>query len=314
MKKILFALFFFTFGLLFSLLIFRFALTDKSQRQKEFNDRYAVFAFDLPDTISFSGDKIPLNEMDVRERLEKEMLVNVYWQSQTLLNIKKASRWFPIIEPILKKNGIPDDFKYLAVAESGLSNVVSPSGASGYWQFLEATGKKYNLEINSDVDERYDLEKSTQAACDYFKEAFAMFNNWSLVAASYNMGIDGVKKSLEKQQEKNYFSLLLNEETARYLFRIVALKEIISHPLQYGFHFRKRDLYTPFPYTTVHVDSSISDLVAFSKLNGISYKELKLLNPWLRQSSFSNKSAKNYTIKIIDKASIRSNYWGKDSL
>jgi hypothetical protein len=227
------------------------------------------------------------------------LLVNTYWQSQTLLLLKRKERWFEVIEPILRRNGIPDDFKYLALAESGFMNVVSPSGATGYWQFLETTGTRYGLEITSEVDERYHVGKATQAACDYLREAYEVFGDWILTAASYNLGIEGISKQLEKQSADNYFDLLLTEETSRYLFRILALKEICSDPLKYGFHLRKRDFYTPFRYKIVHVDSTIPDLAVFAKSQGISYKELKLLNPWLRTATLTNKTRKKYAIQIL---------------
>lgn len=273
--------------------------TDRINRWQEFTDNYRIYALDIPEKLSFANEQLPLTILDVRERLDRELLVNTYWQSQTLFLIKRKERWFPVIEPILKANNIPDDFKYLALAESGLTNVVSPSGAAGFWQFLEATGTQYGLEINSEVDERYHLEKATVAACAYLKEAYAIFKNWSLVAASYNMGIDGIKRQMEKQGASDYYDLLLVEETARYVFRIVALKEICSNPLHYGFHLRKRDLYPPYTFKLVTVDTPITDLPNFALSQGINYKELKLLNPWLRTPTLTNKSKKKYTIKIF---------------
>ncbi len=282
------------------LMLFIFSTsTDTNNRWKEFSDNYNIYALDLPEKVTFANEKLPLTILDVRERLDREMLVNTYWQSQTLFFIKRKERWFPIIEPILKANNIPDDFKYLAIAESGLTNVVSPSGAAGFWQFLESTGKQYGLEINSEVDERYHLEKATVAACAYFKEAYKIFNNWSLVAASYNMGIDGIKKQLESQGASDYYDLLLVEETSRYVFRIVALKEICSNPLHYGFHLRKRDLYPPYTFKLVTVDSTVADLADFALSQKINYKELKLLNPWLRVPTLTNKLKKKYEIKIF---------------
>ena len=278
-------------------------LNDRISRMKEFNDNYNIYALDLPEKASFAGEMVPLNSVDVKERFDRELLVNTYWQSQTLLLLKRKERWFPLIEPILKSNGIPDDFKYLALAESGLTNVVSPSGAAGYWQFLEATGTRYGLEINSEVDERYHVEKATIAACSYFKEAYGVFKNWSLVAASYNMGIDGITKQLDRQHVTNYYDLLLVEETSRYLLRIVALKEICKNPLLYGFHLRKRDFYEPYKYRTVVVDTGVTDLALFAVSLGTTYKELKILNPWLRTSTLSNKMQKKYSILILSKAS-----------
>ena len=266
---------------------------------KLFHENHHTYALNMPAELSFAGERVPLNLFDVRERIDRELLVNVYWQSQTLLLIKRAHRWFPVIEPILKKNNIPDDFKYLSVAESGLTNVVSPSNAVGFWQFLESTGKAHGLEINDEVDERYSIERSTEAACDFFSNSCSQFGNWTLAAASYNMGTTGLQKQIEKQKVDNYYDLLLNDETFRYVSRILAAKEIIEHPVQYGFYFREQDLYQPFEYTTVSVDSSLSDLADFSIQHKINYKVLKLLNPWLRQNYLTNKERKNYLIKIM---------------
>ncbi len=261
---------------------------------------YYISAIELPADLNFAGEKIPLDLFDIHERMDKELLINTYWQSQTLLLLKRASRWFPLIEPILKSNNVPDDFKYLAVAESGLQNVVSPAKASGYWQFLSAAGKKYGLEISDEVDERYHIEKATEAACRYLLDANKELGSWTLAAAAYNMGTEGVKKQLEKQRVKNYYDLLLNEETSRYIFRLVALKEIFFHPALYGYHLRKKDLYPAIPFTTVMVDSSVSNLVDFAGANNITFKTLKLFNPWLRQNTLTNPSRKEYFIKIPD--------------
>jgi LysM repeat protein len=224
--------------------------------------------------------------------------VNVYFQSQTLLNIKRAYRWFPLIEEILKKNGIPDDFKYVAMIESGFMNVVSPSEAHGFWQFLKETGIKYSLEINEKVDERYNVAKATQAACDYFNEAYKVFNNWTLVAASYNMGIGGVRSQINKQQVNSFYDLLLNSETSRYIFRILSVKEIYDNPLKYGFHFSKRHLYKPYSTYEVTIDTSIENLITFAKQYSITYRTLKILNPWLRNSDLPNKTRKQYVILL----------------
>ncbi len=278
---------------------FQKKLNDLSPRQTEFLSKYSIYPIETPPTATFCGEAVPLKDFDVKERFENELLVNTYWQSQTILLMKRSKRWFPVIEPILKKNNIPDDLKYLAVAESGFLNVVSPSGATGFWQFLNATGKSYGLEINDEVDERYHLEKSTEAACKYFLEAYAEFKSWSLVAASYNMGIDGVKKQIEKQKADSYWNMVLNTETSRYVFRIMALKEIISQPAKYGFQLLPADYYQPLIYSVVTVDSSITDLADFSLKNKINYKQLKIMNPWLRQNFLTNKAKKKYSIKII---------------
>ena len=253
---------------------------------------------EFPSSLSFAGESIPLSDADVHERLDREMLINTFWHSQTFLFFKRANKWFPTIEPILKKNHIPDDFKYLALTESALINVVSPSGACGYWQFLEATGKKYGLRINEEVDERYHIEKSTEAFCKYMHEAHAEFGSWILASASYNMGIAGVKKQLERQKANNYFDLMLNEETSRYVFRMIAVKVIMASPQSYGYEIRKKDLYEPPTFDIITIDSSISDMASFAEKFHMNYKNLKVLNPWLRQNNLTNKEKRTYEIKI----------------
>lgn len=281
-------------------LLAHFSPLSDEETKKQFLSEYKIFPPALPDSLDFAGEKVPLDQFDVRERMEREFLVNTYWQSQTMLLLKRSSRWFPVIDSVLKQNGIPEDFKFLSAAESGFINVVSPAGAVGYWQFLKATGKKHELEINDDVDERYHIEKSTQAACEYFLEAYRQFKSWSLVAASYNMGMDGVQKQIDKQKVSSYYELLLNDETFRYLARIISMKEILMHPDDYGFHMRRKDLYAPYKYSVVCVDSTIDNLAEFSFSQGINYKKLKLLNPWLRSNTLPNKSGKEYFIKILD--------------
>ena len=273
-------------------------LSDEAQHQK-FLSQYQIFPPPLPDSLDFAGEKVPLTEFDVRERMEREILVNTYWQSQTMLLLKRSARWFPVIDTILARNGVPTDFKFLSAAESGFINVVSPAGAVGYWQFLKTTGKKYSLEINDEVDERYNIELSTEAACKYFKSSYEQFKSWTLVAASYNIGEEGLQKQMEKQKVNSYYDLLLNDETFRYLARIIAMKEILTLPEKYGFHLRRKDLYAPYNYFEVCVDSSITDLAAFAFAQGINYKKLKLLNPWLRQNSLTDKTKKNYVLKIL---------------
>lgn len=282
-------------------------VNDQNNSLKTFIDNYKVFAIEIPVNISFAGEKVPINDFDVKERLDRELLVNTYWQSQTLLLHKRANRWFPIIEPILKQNNVPDDFKYLALAESGLMNVISPSGAVGYWQFLEATAKKYGLEINTEVDERYHVEKSTEAACRYFLEAYNKFGNWTLAASSYNMGITGIEKQIEKQKVNSYYDLFLNDETYRYIFRALALKEIITNPLKYGFLFKKTDLYYSLPTYTIVTDSSISNLIDFAEEYNTNYNILKSLNPWLRQDQLTNPRRKKYALKILNKEAYYAN-------
>jgi membrane-bound lytic murein transglycosylase D len=266
--------------------------------RKAFQINYKIFTAEVPPKLSFCDEEVPLKMYYVRESLERELLTNTYWQSNTMLMLKRAYRWFPVIEPILKQNGLPDDFKYLALIESGFLNVVSPANAAGFWQFIKPTGQRYGLEITEEVDERYDLEKATNAACKFLKATYGIFNNWTLAAAAYNMGEGGVKRSLETQNVNSYYDLYLNDETSRYVYRILALKLIYTQPVKYGYYLRLKDLYPPIPYRIVTVDSSITNLVSFAIENGITYKVLKDFNPWLRNKQLINKSKKEYKIKI----------------
>lgn len=253
---------------------------------------------DYPKQMDFAGEKVPYHIADVQERLDREMVTNINYHTNTTLVIKRANKVFPIIEPILAKNGIPDDFKYLAVIESSLVNAVSPAGARGVWQFMPATAKENGMEVNDYVDERYDLEKSTEAACNYLNDAKAKFGNWTSAAASYNGGMSGISRKLEEQQVESFYDLLLTEETSRYVFRILALKEIMKNPAKYGFEIPNEMLYKQIPVKTIEVDSTINDLATFAKSQGINYKILKLHNPWLRDRKLINKSGKKYEIEI----------------
>lgn len=287
--------------LIISLFSFSGSKKDSSTDKKyieEFYSRYAVYAVQLPDSLSFADEKVPLEYFDVYENLDREFLINTYWHSQVFLFVKRAFRYFPIIEPILKQNGIPDDFKYLCVAESGLSNVVSPAGASGFWQFMKPTALKYGLEVTDEIDERYNLEKSTKAACVYLKDCYNYYKDWALVAASYNAGMGGIDNQLKKQKVSSYYELLLNDETSRYVYRIIAIKTIMQSPLNYGLHFRKKDLYPPIPTENIIVDSTITDLASFAINKEINYKLLKYFNPWLRQNTLTNAQSKKYILKI----------------
>ncbi len=252
----------------------------------------------LPKHVDFAGEVVPLDIFDVKERLDRELNVNAYWHSNSLSMFKLKNRFFPLIEKILKEEGVPDDFKYLALAESGLKNVVSPSKASGVWQFLEGTGKNFGLEVNEEVDERFHLEKSTRAACKYLKQTKAEFGSWALAAAAYNMGHNGLRKVMERQKMASYFDLYLNEETSRYVFRIIALKEIFQTPQEYGFYVQKEDMYEPIATRTVAVDTTINDLAAFAIEQGSNYKMLKLSNPWLRSEKLTNTARKKYLIEL----------------
>ena len=265
-----------------------------------FLSNYQIFAIDIPKTMDFCGEPVPLKDQNIRERFDKELLSNTYYQSNTLLYMKRANRWFPVIEPILKKHGIPEDFKYLPLVESNLTNVISPAGATGYWQLMKTTAKSFDLEVNEQIDERYDMILSANAACRYLKIAYKEFGSWTLAAAAYNMGIEGIKRQLKKQKTNDYYDLLLNSETSRYLFRLLAIKEIVSNPKKYGYHYRQKDLYQEAPYHTIKVDTTIANLAAFAKALNMNYRILKLHNPWLRRNQLPNKSRKVYTIIIPD--------------
>lgn len=273
------------------------APTDNNLEKTLIND-YNVYALPIPEQMDFAGEAIPLNDPDIRERIDRELLVNTYWQSNGILFFKRANKYFPIIEPILQEEGVPDDFKYLALIESGLMNVVSPAGAKGIWQIMPSTAKEYGMEVNDNVDERYHLEKSTRAACEYLKKSKERFGSWTLAAAAYNAGNSGIQRRLDEQNVSSYYDLLLGEETGRYLFRIMAWKEIMSHPKKYGFNFRDNDLYTGVPTYEVEVDSAVSDFTQFAEEYGINYKILKIHNPWLREPKLKNDSGKTYTIRI----------------
>lgn len=260
----------------------------------------------LPNTLDFAGEKVPLDVYYVREALDKELIINCYQHSKTIQIIKRSARYFPVIEPILKEEGVPEDFKYLCVAESGLENVVSPAKAAGFWQFLASTAKIYGLEVSEDVDERYNLEKATHAACQYLKKAKASLGSWSLAAAAYNMGEVNLKKNIENQEINNYWDLYLNQETSRYVYRILSYKLIMNNPKTYGYEYCQAHLYHPIPCKDVTITSPLPSLFAFAKEQGVSYKELKFLNPWLRTSKISV-SGKKYTIKIPQKS--KNNYF-----
>jgi len=271
---------------------------------EDFPQGYKITSPEIPNYLEFAGEKIPTENFEVFERMEREFLSNTYWHSATVLAIKRANRWFPVIEPILKKNNIPDDFKYLAVAESNLDNVVSPAGATGFWQFMEGTGIKYGLEINNQIDERYQVEKSTEAACQYLKDSYEMFGNWTLSAASYNMGRDGIKLQQERQKVKNYFNLVINSETSRFVARIVSLKYILQYPERYGFDIKPEEKYKPLEFTEIILDSSVADFADYAKSLGVNYFILKMFNPWLRENFLSNKSKQVFTIKLPKEGSI----------
>jgi len=301
---------YFVFGFSFALLLLIItgglikSKNPKSVEEKDFPQGYQIISPEIPTDLEFAGEKVPTGNFEVRERLEREFLVNTYFHSSTLLSIKRANRWFPIIEPILKENNIPDDFKYIALIESGLTNAVSPADAVGFWQLIEGSAIKYGLEVNEEIDERYHLEKSTGAACRFFKDAYEKFGSWSLTAASYNMGTNGMEKQLEKQKANNYYNLVLSDETSRYIFRAIAMKEILKNPKKFGYNIKEEDLYQPLKWYEVELISAVSSFADFAMQYEINYKILKLYNPWLRESFLTNKKNKIYKVKIPEKGSI----------
>lgn len=257
------------------------------------------FAPKIPSELDFAGEKVPLNEREVRERLDRELIVNTYRHGSTLLLMKKAAQWLPVMEHILKEEGVPTDFLYLCMAESDLGHVVSPSGAAGFWQFMKPTAAQYGMLVNEEVDQRYDIEKSTHAACKYLKEAYAKFGSWTMAAASYNMGVMGLEKQTERQSFNNYYDLFLNTETSRYVFRILAIKLIHQNPEEYGFFVGEDDLYEPYKYSKIQVSGPVSSWVEFAKEHGTTYKHLRLHNAWIRDIALKNYEKKIYTVKIV---------------
>jgi len=275
--------------------------TDKKEKPVVDLNNYApITSVTLPEKLDFAGEQVPLDIFYVREHLDRELTINTYWHSSTILWLKRAERWFPLIEPILKEEGVPDDFKYLALIESGFMQVVSPSGATGFWQFLRGTAKDYGLEVSRYVDERYHVEKSTYAACRYIKAAYEKYNDWTLVAASFNAGKRRVSESIEEQKGKTYYDLHLNSETARYVYRILAAKEIFMNPEKYGFFLNKEDLYRPVGIKYIPVTETIDDLAEFAGSQNISYRMLKELNPWLISDKLRVPDGSSYLIAIPD--------------
>lgn len=270
----------------------------------KFPQDYKIISPKIPDNVSVFGEGVPLENFEVYERVDREILVNTYWHSATILAIKRANRWFPVIEPILKQNNIPDDFKYLAVVESNLENVISPAGATGFWQFIKSASKQYGLEVNDEVDERYDVEKSTVAACKYLNTAYKKFGNWTMSASSYNAGISGIDKWSGLQKSANYWNLVLGSETSRYVARIIAIKLIMENPSVYGYDLNKSDLYQPLKYREIELNTSVKDFADYAATLDVNYKTLKLYNPWLRDTSLKNKGGAAYKIKVPEVASI----------
>ena len=284
-------------GLLFSMLILGSYTLTESKDNKDIILPQLITSVKLDQAWTFAGEKMPLN-VDTKERLDRELVVNSYLHSATLLNLKKSSKFFPEIEKILKEEGVPADFKYLAVAESNLSNAVSPANARGYWQFMKNSVADFDLEVTDEVDERNHLEKSTRAAAKYIKQLYNRFGSWTNAAAAYNIGPTKLATLMKSQGEDNYYNLHLNEETSRYVFRLIAIKEVLSNPLIYGYKLSTNDRYQPYTdYKEVTVTETISSLSDFAKEHGITYRMLKYHNPWLISDKLPVKN-KTYVVRI----------------
>jgi hypothetical protein len=297
------------------ILVVLIMLTASSQLQAQNNPRYLneetpvskanpthtpilVTAPDIPKTFTLFEEKMPLELWDVRERFDRELLVNTFMQGSTSYIIKLTMRWLPRIEEQLAANGIPDDFKYLCIAESALQNQISKAGAVGFWQFMSGTAPRYGLLIDDEVDERYHVEKATNAACKYLAEAYAKFGNWTSAAASYNCGMGGMNSAITSQGENSFYNVLLPEETMRYIFRIAALKYILLNQKQMGFNLSQEDYYMPLKVRKETISGFVGDLAAYAKSKNTNYKTLKMLNPWLRGKSLTNSKGRTYTILL----------------
>ena len=285
--------------------LFTQAVNDDGDKayQSEMKQNYNNYNPILPEKLDFCGERVPLEYFDVREAMEKELLKTMYWHSETFLYLKRMNRYFPRMRQILKQNGVPEDFLYLCVAESGMDHVVSYAKAVGFWQILETTGKANGLEINDEVDERYNIEKATQAACRYFKQAYEKYGSWTLTAASYNAGQGAVSRFIRQQEVSDYYDMHMAKETMRYVYRILAYKLLLTCPEDYGFCFREKDLYPIIKTDTLIVDTAITDLRAFAREYSQNYKLFKMFNPWLRDSKLTNKNGKEYKIVVPAKNS-----------
>jgi hypothetical protein len=292
------------FALTISLKMFVFS--DKKQEDRKSDEAYfdanrrfyKIFNIRVPEKLDFAGEDVPLDRFYVREGLERELLVNTFWHSNSILMFKRSQRYFPTIDSILIANQVPVDFKYLAMIESALENIVSPAGATGIWQFMKVTGQDNGLTVNNEIDERYDLVKSTVAACKFLKKCKSKNNSWTLAAASYNMGSDGINDVMAKQKVNNYYDLYLNKETQRYVYRILALKLIYQSPVMYGFYLRDLDLYPEIPTYAVAVDSTVANWADFAIENKSNYRILKELNPWILKYTLTNKEKKTYLVRF----------------
>jgi len=319
MKKTNYLLLFFGAGFLVMMGLFLLSSTRETSLNGKINnleqELYTLSqtsSIPIPDQVDFCGEKIDLNRLDLRERFDREINTFAYLHSTTMLYLKRANRFFPIIEPILKKNGIPDDFKYLCLIESNLDiRALSPANAAGFWQFMESTGKDYGLEINSEVDERYNIEKATDAACQYLKNAYSKYGSWVNVAVSYNSGMAKLSAALNTQQVNSALDLLLVSESSRYLFRIIAIKQLFENPYLYGFVLKKEDLYPSVPVQGITITETIDNLAVFSQQYGLNYMLLKEYNPWLRDNKLTVRPGKTYIIAIPKQEDL---YYHKNSV
>lgn len=285
---------------IFILLIMNFSYSDSELLKIDFPQEYKITTPLIPKKLYFAGEQVPLEDTDVYEIFEREFIVNTYFHSSTIFSLKRARRWFPVIEPILKNYGIPDDFKYLVMIESNFMNIVSTKNAVGFWQLIKSSAEEYGLEVNNEVDERYHVEKSTEAACKYLLDAYNQFGSWTFAAAAYNAGIAGIKRQIAIQKETKFYDILFNEETTRYIARILSIKYIFLNPSYYGYYIQENELYKPYEYKEIIISDSVNSWTNFAKANGITYKKLKKLNPWLRDVKLTNKAKKTYIIKLPD--------------
>jgi membrane-bound lytic murein transglycosylase D len=280
------------------LLFLLFSVSLTQLKAQSGRDLQKVSAPSIPTSYTLFGEKVPITDIDIRDRFDRELIINTYMQGTTLQIIKRMGRWFPMIEERLKINGVPDDFKYLCVAESALAEARSGVGASGFWQFMKGTAPSYGLEVNDNVGEKYNVYKSTDAACTYLKQAYAKLGSWTAAAASYNCGMGGYNGAATAQGTYNFYNLWLPDETMRYIYRIMALKYILDNPARSGFNITDSEMYKPYRVKKITVNTSINSLVQFAMENGTNYKMIKTLNPWLRDKSLKNTSGKSYDILI----------------
>jgi membrane-bound lytic murein transglycosylase D len=273
-------------------------LLNDEQNEREFHNAYKIYNVPIPEKLDFAGEEVPLEYAFVHENLEREVIVNTYWASATMIIMKRANRYLPIMEPVFKRYGVPEDLAYIAMIESQLVNVISPAAAVGFWQFTKAAAIENGLEVTDEVDERYNIIHSTEAACRLMKSTYDRFGSWTLAAAAYNAGRTRITSAITDQNQHNFYHLYLNDETSRYIYRILALKIIMQDPQRYGFNLRNKDLYAPIPTDKVTVNNAIPDLNAFALRNNISYKTLKDFNQWLRQPKLTNKNKNSYDILI----------------